>query len=175
MEKHKTVKANVWYLQMKEEPFLIISRMPENIEILRLENPTIIEYKELYNKVGEKWNWYKRLIIPENELEDIITNPLVEIYLLTVSGNKLGFYELDRRNGDEIELAYFGVIPGSLGEGFGKLMLQHMLITAWSYKPSRLWLHTCEFDSPHTVNFYLESGFEIYDIIEEDHLLFENE
>ena len=70
--------------------------------------------------------------------------------------------ELDRRIEEEVEIAYFGLIPEYVGRGFGKYLIAWGLARAWSYRPRRVWLHTCSLDHPRALGVYQRAGLEVY-------------
>jgi len=102
------------------------------------------------------------LKLSDAELTAILQDPRVEIHVLYADGVPAGFAELDRRVEGEIEIKQFGLMPEFLGQGLGKYFLQWTLERAWSYKPTRVWLHTCNLDHPAALPMYLTAGFEIY-------------
>ena len=63
---------------------------------------------------------------------------------------------------DEVELVQFGLTPEFIGQGLGKWFLQWTIDRAWSYEPTRFWLHTCTKDHPAALPNYLKAGFTIY-------------
>ena len=84
--------------------------------------------------------------------------------MLYVDGCPAGFAELDRRRGDEAELAYFGLVPDYLGQGIGKWFLSRVIDLAWEEAPtSRLWVHTINLDHPRALMIYQRMGFVAYD------------
>ena len=46
--------------------------------------------------------------------------------------------------------------------GLGKHLLSYGIERAWEADIERLWLHTCNLDSPHALDNYLKRGFHIY-------------
>ena len=85
-----------------------------------------------------------------------------EVHVLHVDGTPAGFAELDRRNGDDLELVQFGLMPGFLGQGLGRYFLAWTIDRVWSYRPRRLWLHTCTLDHPAALPNYQKAGFTVY-------------
>ena len=159
----KTVPVKVTYLQMFRRPqHALLSPLP-GIEITRIEKPTVAFYRFLYNSVGRDWNWVDRQLISDEQLTEIIHNDRVEIYVLYVEGAPAGYAELDRRKENEIELAYFGIVPELIGKGLGRYFLDWTIRQAWSYDPKRLWLHTCELDHQAALPMYLSAGLEVFD------------
>ena len=71
--------------------------------------------------------------------------------------------ELDRRQEEEIELAYFGLLPDFIGKGLGSYLLDWAVETAWAHNPIRLWVHTCDFDHPGAFAVYQRAGFAPYE------------
>jgi len=159
------LKMVVTYLEMTKPPRIQHqSRRTENLSIIRTHRPTIGFYRYLYQAVGEDWLWYERQQMSDHELEQIITDPDVRIYVLYVNGTPAGYSEIDcrkpQRNG--IELAYFGLIPDFIGRGLGGYFLRWSVGKAWSLEPKRLWVHTCNFDTPHAIATYQKAGFTAY-------------
>jgi len=134
----------------------------EATAIMRANHCTISFYRYLYDTVGGPWQWLDRRAMPDTELRDIIGHQQVEIYVLYIAGTPAGFGELDRRRSDEIELAYFGLLPDYLGRGLGPYFLHWLQDKAWSNRPRRLWVHTCTFDHPGAMACYQRAGFTAY-------------
>lgn len=79
-----------------------------------------------------------------------------------MDGSPAGFAELDRRRPGEVELVQFGLMGDFLGQGLGTWFLQWTIDRAWSYRPTRFWLHTCTLDHPAALSFYKKAGFAEY-------------
>ncbi len=159
------LEFTVTYLQMNERPKSAPVHPPTiglPIALLHAEKPNVDFYRYLYNAVGESWIWYERREMSDATLATIIEDPLVEIYVLYLGGSPAGYAELDRREEDQIELAYFGLLPDFTGRGIGKWLLDCAIDTAWRHEPNRLWLHTCTLDHPAALRLYQRAGFEPY-------------
>ena len=159
----KTIPVKTTYLQMTAPAGRNTPPPMEGIEIVRAEKPAVAFYRLLYDAVGRDWNWVDRKLLSDEELGRIIHDDLVEIYVLYVDQVPAGYAELDRRREPEIELAYFGVVPGLVGRGLGRYLLDWTVRKAWSHDPQRLWLHTCELDHEAALPMYLSAGFEVFD------------
>lgn len=158
----KTVPVKVTYLQMLRRPQCTMRPPMPGIEITRIEKPTIAFYRFLYDSVGQDWNWVDRQLMSDERLGDVIHDDRVEIYVLYADGAPAGYAELDRRIDEEIELAYFGLLPEFVGRGLGRHFLHWTIDKAWSYAPKRLWLHTCELDHQAALPMYRKAGFEVF-------------
>jgi GNAT superfamily N-acetyltransferase len=112
--------------------------------------------------VGSNYDWTSRKKLSDAELAAIVHDPKVEIHVLFVDGVPAGFVELDRRVEGEIEITQFGLMPEFIGQGLGKHFLQWAIDKAWSYRPRRLWLHTCTTDHRAALPNYLKAGFATY-------------
>ena len=156
-------KTKTTYLQMLEPPEVVLAPPRGGVDVRQLAQPGVEEYRHLYGSVGADHVWVDRLRMPPAELQTIIQDPLVEIYVLHVEGRPAGYSELDRRQQDEIEIAYFGLFPEAIGQGLGKYFLNWTVHTGWSHRPQRLWLHTCDLDHPAALPNYLKAGFVRYD------------
>ena len=74
----------------------------------------------------------------------------------------VGYFELESQSGDQIELAYFGLLPAFIGHGLGSELLAGAIGVAWARGPSRLWVHTCTLDHPRALPTYRSHGFRIF-------------
>ncbi len=157
------IETTVTYLEMHQRPTRPTVPAPSGkLAILRAEKPTPSFYRYLYDAVGESWNWTDRRVIDDDALTAIIGDPKVEIYVLYVSGVPAGYAELDRRQANQVELAYFGLIPEFVGRGLGKFLLDWAIHAAWLSKPKRVWVHTCTLDHPSALPIYQRAGFNPY-------------
>jgi len=134
--------------------------------VLRMTTLDIDYYRFIYRAVGEQWRWRDRLLISDEALTAILEHPDTTVDIMYVGGVPVGFIEL-KREADETEIAYFGLRPGYIGQGLGKHLLSWGIAQAWSDGTQRLWLHTCNLDSPYALDNYLKRGFTIYDVREE--------
>ena len=159
-----TLDIVITYLEMRTAPTRPTVPAPPvgKIALLRAERPTVSYYRYLYNTVGEPWLWWERRRLSDAELAAIIHDPLVEIFVLYIDGVPAGYAELDRRTPEEIELAYFGLIPEFMGRKLGPFLLNWVADTAWFHKPKRLWVNTNNLDHPKALQIYQKAGFVPY-------------
>jgi GNAT superfamily N-acetyltransferase len=150
----------VHHLEMLTPTQHSVAAPRDGLTVLHIHSPTVDYYRSLYNAVGERFRWLSRRKMSDDALAAIIGNPRVEMHVLHVDGTPAGFAELDRRQHEGIELVQFGLTPDFIGQGLGKWFLQWAIDKAWSYEPSRLWLHTCTLDHPAALPIYLKAGFE---------------
>lgn len=134
--------------------------------ILHAEEPDIDFYRFLYRGVGYHLRWRDRLLMPDDELNAILTSPNTRVDVLYVQGVPAGYCELDRQ-GDETEIAFFGLRPGYQGRGLGKHLLSTGIARAWEWGARRLWVHTCNMDGEQALPNYLKRGFTIYKVEEQ--------
>ena len=125
----------------------------------RVETSGLDWFRDLYRRVGEEWLWFSRLQMPDADLAAIIQSPLVEVYALVEDGRDEGLLELDFREPDQCELAFFGVTSKLIGSGAGRWLMNRALELAWSRPVERVWVHTCTLDQPSALAFYQRSGF----------------
>lgn len=158
----------VWYLEQHHPSETRKIAPPASntdcrLSIERQFEPALPHYRWLFNTVGQPWNWTSRNEVTDWELAQIIHDPKVEILHLFHGDLLVGFTELDRRQGTEVELKFFGLFPSWTGRGLGRPLLTLVLNQAWSTYPSRVWLHTCSEDHPAALKLYLSTGFQIFD------------
>ena len=156
------VAAVVTYLQMFQRSPNRPSPSGESWTLKEAEFPALEDYRLFFRRVGQDWLWFSRLKLSDDELSGILDHPRYETYVLAVNGENLGLLELDFRCEGEAEISFFGLSSEMLGRGAGRWLMNRALEIAWSRPIRRLWLHTCTFDHPGAVPFYVRSGFQPY-------------
>ena len=71
----------------------------------------------------------------------------------------VGLLELDFRVPGECELTFLGLTPECTGQGLGRALMQQAIDRAWSRPIARMWVHTCSYDHPSALRFYIKAGF----------------
>lgn len=162
------IKTQTHYLQMFSPAEFEVSAPRPDLKISRVGSPSVDFYRGLYRRVGADFHWVDRLVMPDEALQAILDDEQVDVFVLTVGEEPAGYSELDRRVPGEVELAYFGLFPEATGQGLGKYLLSYTLRAAWSQRPHRVWVHTCDLDHPAALPNYLKAGFHIYDEVTVD-------
>ena len=160
-EEDGLLRFTVTYLEMTERPKMPPVPPPARtkVALLRATQPTIAFYRFLYDRVGAAWLWWERRVMDDLALAAIIHDDRVEVYVLYVDGVPAGFAELDRREGPDITLTFFGLMPEFIGLGLGPFLLHSAIDIAWSYQPKRLLVNTNTLDHPRALPLYQRLGF----------------
>ena len=153
------VDVTVYYLEMLADPKRDIPPPREGLTVLHAQAPSVPYYRFLYDAVGKEYHWLSRRKLSDQQLGDLLADPLNEVHVLHVNGSPAGFAELDRRQPEQVELVQFGLMADFIGQGLGKWFLHWTINHVWSYRPQRFWLHTCTLDHPAAVSNYEKSGF----------------
>jgi len=150
-------------MEMREKPILDINfdKYP-NLSLERVQNPDLKQYRDFYREVGANWLWDKHLALSDEKLLELLNNPLIETYILMEQSVPVGLLQLDFEEQGECEIVYFGIIAGKIGKGMGRYLMYKAFELAWNHPIKRLWLHTCNFDSPDAVGIYQHFGFRAY-------------
>jgi len=134
-----------------------------DLVIERVERPTPELYRDCYRSVGEAYHWRDRWDWTDAEIRAHLAKPGITLHVARRRGALAGWYELRRvPEDDSVEIAYFGLLPGAIGQGLGKHLLSCAVRDAWALGPSRVWLHTCTLDHPHALSNYRKRGFAPY-------------
>ena len=149
-------------LEMLDRPPL--RPMPVSpLRLVRWAAPDLAKYRALFRRVGEPWLWFSRLVMPDEEVRAIICDAKVEVFAVEdIAGIEVGMLELDFREADTCELAYFGLVPELAGQGHGRWLMAQALALAWRKGVRRVWVHTCTLDHPSALGFYRAQGFVPY-------------
>lgn len=154
------IPTTVTFLHMYERPSRrVAAPLTPRLSIQRAEAPTAGFYRYLYESVGKPWIWVKRRRMSDADLAAQINEPGIEIYVLYARGEPAGYAELDARNTDNIELAYFGLTPAFTGLGLGAFFLGEAIALAWDKQPRLLHVQTCTLDHPRALPLYQRMGF----------------
>ena len=157
------VESNVTFLEMLAPPDRPPVDLKPGVEMRRAHAPTISFYRYLYNTIGGDWTWTGRRLMDDDTLAAAIRDPSVEVNVLWVNGVPAGLMEIGRGSMPDLELLYFGLIPDFVGKGYGRQALDWIIDRAWSFRPKRFWLHTCDLDHPNALSVYQKAGFTIFD------------
>jgi GNAT superfamily N-acetyltransferase len=143
--------------------------VPDHPGLERMGGADTERFRNLFRAIGQDIMWFSRLFLAEEALAAIIGDTRVHCHALVKDGVDVGLLELDFREEGTCELSFFGLVPGEVGTGLGRYLMNEALTRAWDQKISRLWVHTCTFDHPAALGFYQRSGFTPYAVMVEVH------
>jgi len=140
--------------------------------------------REMYFRVGENWKWIDKRPWTDEQWKEYANDPNLRTFAGYNGDVVIGYFELQRqsnagdsvstchtshvtRHTEEVEIAYFGLLPEFIGRGFGGALLTSAIETAWAWSPtpSRVWVHTCNRDHPSALANYQARGFKIYQTV----------
>ena len=147
-------------LEITSPADVLPGREPDVAPLLtRVGAPTPEYSRFFYRTVGGNWYWVDRIPWTYAQWREWVEAPGYELWVCTVDGAPAGFFELDRGLDGTVELAYFGLMPGYAGLGLGGWLLTQALNQAWAVKgTTRVWVHTCDLDSPTAMANYTSRG-----------------
>jgi len=155
------IAAIVTYLEMRSPPPTSRVEAQEGWSLQSL-NSDRGRYRTLYRRIGEHWLWFSRLEMSDEELTGILEHPQVEAYALYDGQNDIGLLELDFRPEGEAELVFLGLVPGAVGKGAGRFLVNEAIRRAFARPIDRFFVHTCSLDHPAALAFYMRAGFTPY-------------
>ena len=148
------------YLEMTQPGQLVASECPDpRARLWQMHECPPSFFRYLYAEVGRNYHWVDRLGWSEETVRAYLADPTVWLWLLTVAGSPAGYFELKRHDDGSVEIAYFGLLPESIGRGLGKYLLSAAVREAWNAGAPRVWLHTCTLDDPAALPNYQARGF----------------
>ena len=135
-------------------------------QLLKVEQPLPELNRFLYATVGASCMWYMRLPWRWQQWHDYVTKESIETWVAYQGATPIGYLELEKQPCGSTEIAYFGLIPESVGQGLGRQLLQDAINKAWDKAwgkiDKRIWLHTCTLDHPNALPNYLNRGFKVF-------------
>ena len=123
-------------------------------EIVKVDPPDGAVNRRFYEQIGAHYVWIDHA--DETDAWWQAHAERVETWVIPDAG----YYELDRR-GDDVEIAYFGLLPAFHGRGWGGALLEHALRRGFELG-DRVWVHTCSLDGPHALKNYEARGLVPY-------------
>ncbi|HEX3866684.1 MAG TPA: GNAT family N-acetyltransferase [Gemmatimonadaceae bacterium] len=142
--------------QLKRAPFTDLTA-----RVVRRDEMVPGAFLEIYRAVGWKWGWRDRLFWPAERLAAHLASADISVWECVVGDDMAGFFELQRHDDGSVEIAYFGIVDAFMGRGIGKALLSRAAEEAWALGATRVWLHTCTFDSPRALPNYVARGFRV--------------
>jgi GNAT superfamily N-acetyltransferase len=127
--------------------------------IRHVERPDVAWYRDLYRRIGEDWLWFAMAVMPDDRLAALLNDPATFVLALEQDGQATGLAELSFAKPGEVEIVMFGVVPQATGTGAARALMDAALAETMRPGVERVWLHTCSFDHPAAVRFYLGRGF----------------
>jgi GNAT superfamily N-acetyltransferase len=168
------VLVRTTYLEQRSAADVRAAREPrEPVDVVRVEVPSPEFCRFLYVTVGGDWYWYDRLKWSRQAWLSRLSAPMTETWVAWVRGAPAGYAELagsSTMDMMEVEIAYFGLLPGFLGAGLGGHLLTVALRLAWrldgrwpgTSPVRRVWVHTCTLDGPAALANYRARGMVAY-------------
>ena len=154
-----------YYLEMKSASSLKDKRASNGLKIHECEIKQFQFNRFLYQLVGEDWEWVDRLSWSDEQWKAYAENENLRTWVAYHKGSPAGYYELQKQNGGDVEIAHFGLAPKFIGQGFGGYLLSQAIKSAWKWKGTRrVWVHTCTLDHPSALQNYKARGMEVYQV-----------
>lgn len=118
----------------------------------------------LYDLVGEDWQWLDKQTWTSERWEEYACAENLRTWIAYCEGSIAGYFELQKNNEKDTELAYFGLAPAFVGRGFGGFLLSQAITTAWAWSNTdRIIVNTCTLDHPGALANYKARGFQVYE------------
>ncbi|MBI3924503.1 MAG: GNAT family N-acetyltransferase [Armatimonadetes bacterium] len=152
-------EVTVTFLEMKGPPAGPPPDPPEGTLVMESLRSTAAFYRFLYRTVGGPWEWTDRESLSDSELETLLAEPEVHLYVLYSEGTPAGYAELDFRYPPDFQLAYFGLVPAFIGRRLGSFFLRWTVHQAFRLGVGRLCVNTCTLDHPAALPLYQKAGF----------------
>lgn len=156
-------RVTTTYLEMLDPVDLRPARFSAApLTLVRAEIPCPELNRFLYAAVGARWWWYSRLDWDFAQWLAYLDRPELETWIAYASGTPAGYFELEKQDMGDVQVAYFGLLPRFIGQGLGGALLTAAVNRAWKMGASRVWVHTCTLDHPQALSNYRARGFRVY-------------
>jgi GNAT superfamily N-acetyltransferase len=156
------IEVTTTFLEMLSPRYFkpkILDRNDVRVEKVEIPTPVINHF--FFVNVGRPWKWYSRLKWTLSDWKALVENDTVTTWIGYIKGSPFGYIELVRQ-GESVEIAFFGLLPQYIGIGLGGFLLSEAIRLAWQLNPRRVWVHTCTLDHKYALDNYLARGLTIY-------------
>lgn len=157
-----TVTYTVTYLEMDQRPGFDWPHLPAGsaAALLKADNPPVWYFIALYDAVGRDYAWEDIHDREHAEIAHWLARDAMSLYTLIEHGWPQGFFLLEDNDDGVCNLAYFGMVPESVGRGLGSYLLRTAILTAWDRRGTRkVTVDTCTLDHPRALALYQKHGF----------------
>lgn len=154
-------EVTIWDLEMTDPSALLPGSAPSvDVHLMTADRPAPELSCFFYQLVGAGWHWTDRLAWTDEQWRDWVDRPEHRLITCWGDGVPAGYIELEAQSPSTVEIAYFGLAPGFIGQGLGGWLLTNGVEAAWAMPGTeRVWLHTCSLDGPHALANYQARGF----------------
>ena len=168
-----TTQVTTYYLEMTQPGSHQFAQLKDpsleaEIDVRCIEVPQFQYNRFLYQLVGEAWQWTDKLVWSDEQWRELVESPNHQTWVAYFKGAVLGYFELNR-DGNDVEILYFGLAPQFIGQGMGGYLLSRAIETAWQWTSEaslpqieRVWVHTCSLDHPSALANYKARGLSLY-------------
>lgn len=155
--------VTTYYLEMTAPTDLRPRPRPDaNFTVQECQVKQFAVNRFLYQFVGDRWQWWDMLTWSDAQWQSYAESAQLRTWIGYVQGSPAGYYELQRQADQSVKIAYFGLAPQFIGQGYGGYFLSHAIQSAWDWGTERVWVHTCTLDHPHALANYQARGFRLY-------------
>ena len=157
------ISYTVTHLEMESRPDYDWPRLPptsSSAALLKSESPPVWWFLTLYDAVGRDYAWEDIHAWEHERIDEWLSADRMSLYTLFEHGWPQGFFMLEDKGKGVCDLAYFGIVPESVGKGLGSWLLQTAVLTAWDRQGvTTLTVNTCTLDHPRALALYQRHGF----------------
>ena len=151
------------FLELKNIKNLKSNPIKQNKFVIKKIEPNFQLNKFFYKQVGKNHRWIDRLSWTDEKWINFISNQNLETYIISVSNDLAGFFELlHNPELEETEISYFGLLEDYIGKGIGGYALSEAIKKSFEKDIKRVWLHTCTLDHPNALKNYIARGMTVF-------------
>ena len=154
-------KIERYYLEINSIDDLKTKEIPsDNFFLKEADKDKFDLNKFFYKQIGKKHEWIDRLIWQDKNWIDYTSDKNLKTFVLQNNNDLIGYFELIF-NGNDCEIAYFGILEEYIGRGYGGFLLSEALRIGFK-NAERIWVHTCSLDHPNAIKNYKSRGMKIF-------------
>ncbi|WP_415320813.1 GNAT family N-acetyltransferase [Candidatus Pelagibacter sp. Uisw_092] len=152
------------YLEIRSPSELKEVKKPSKDCVVQLADSKDFQLnKFFYKNIGKNCQWIDRLTWTDLNWIDYISNDQLFTYILKDKNEIAGYFELlFKKQINEVEIAYFGVLDEYFGRKLGGYLLSEAIKNSFTMGCDRVWAHTCSLDHKNALKNYLARGMKVF-------------
>ncbi len=161
-------KTTTWHLRLdKLGDYRAYSGLSKNVSVKPVHRPTPELNHFFFMTIGRPYRWFSRLGWDYQQWHKFLSQQQVQTWIGYQDEIPFGYFELVKHD-EDVEILFFGVLPGFVGQGLGGYLLNQAIEKAWSLGTDCVWLHTCSNDHPAALGNYQSRGFNVFKVEEHE-------
>jgi GNAT superfamily N-acetyltransferase len=153
-------EITIRFLELTRDTFAPKRSDRAGVVFAKVDPPMPALNRFLYTAIGGRWYWLDRRSWTLAQWSQLLARDgQIETWVLSLDGVPAGYAELERRDGNNVEISYLGLMDAFIGKGLGAHLVTSAVERALAMGANTVLLNTCNLDHPQALANYVARGF----------------